>query len=157
MLSTTFALLKSADACPDRYRHLTHALGGIARYGKETPITLLQILDANGIDDALWALCAVPDERAAMRDRLARLFGCDCAERVLPIWEKRAPTDRRPHEAIAVARRYARGEATNQELAAARAAERAWQAEWFRAYLNGQVNTDTNPARPDPREQERNE
>jgi hypothetical protein len=55
-----------------------------------------------------------------------RLFACDCAERVLPVWAVDvAPGDDRPVQAIAVARRYARGEATEEELAAAGAATEA--------------------------------
>ena len=52
----------------------------------------------------------------------ARLFAADCAERVLPIFEKYHPKDTRPRDAIAVARRFANGEATHDELAAAGAA-----------------------------------
>ena len=63
-------------------------------------------------------------------DRIARLFACDCAERVLPIYEKDYPKDKRPRQAIEVARRYAEGKASDSELAAARAAARAaaWDA-----------------------------
>ena len=69
----------------------------------------------------------------------ARLFVCDCAEHVLPIWAALYPNDERPQQAIAVARRYAMGEATAEELAAARAAARAavgdaaWAAAWAAA------------------------
>ena len=55
-------------------------------------------------------------------DRTARLFAADCAEHVLPIFEAAYPNDARPREAIAVARRFANGEATRQEMAAAGAA-----------------------------------
>jgi len=48
--------------------------------------------------------------------RIARLYACDCAERVLKYCD---PGDRRPREAIAAARRYAEGQATQEELAAA--------------------------------------
>jgi len=63
-------------------------------------------------------------------DRVARLFACDCAERVLPIYEKDYPKDKRPRQAIEVARRYAEGKASDSELAAARDAARdaAWAA-----------------------------
>lgn len=54
----------------------------------------------------------------AWDERTARMFACDCAEHVLPIWERAYPDDLRPREVIAVARRYAAGEATEQELAA---------------------------------------
>ena len=127
MLTTNFNLLKQANACTGRYRHLARALGGIRAYGREAPITLLQVLDANGLDDALWALRAVPREQEAVRDRFARLLACDYAEHILPIaWDPLYPTDRRPWTACAVARRYACGGATTAELAAA--ARGAWEA-----------------------------
>ena len=43
-------------------------------------------------------------------DRTARLFAADCAEHVLPIFERAYPTDDRPRKAIEAARAYARGE-----------------------------------------------
>jgi len=64
-------------------------------------------------------------------ERTARLFACDCAAHVLPVYEKTYPDDKRPHEAIETARRYADGKATKKELDAARdAAENAiWSTE----------------------------
>jgi hypothetical protein len=62
----------------------------------------------------------------AWNERTARLFACDCAERVLPIFERQRPNNTRPREAIRIARLYADGGATENELAAAaRAAARA--------------------------------
>jgi len=58
-------------------------------------------------------------------ERTARLFACECAERVLPIFEKHCPNDDRPHKAIEAARRFTNGEISQEELAAARAAARA--------------------------------
>ena len=55
-------------------------------------------------------------------DRAQRLFACDCAERVLPLFENESPDDKRPRLAIETARRFANGEATQDELRAARAA-----------------------------------
>jgi hypothetical protein len=49
-------------------------------------------------------------------ERTARLFACDCAERALGTIE--TPDERSVH-AIAVARAYALGEATEEELVAA--------------------------------------
>ena len=51
-----------------------------------------------------------------------RELACDFAERVLPIYEKANPGDDRPRIAIETARKYARGEATLEELNAAYAA-----------------------------------
>jgi len=61
----------------------------------------------------------------AWNDRTARLFACDCAERAL-LRERavgREP-DKRAWDATEVARRYAAGGATSEELAAARDAAR---------------------------------
>jgi hypothetical protein len=41
-------------------------------------------------------------------EKAQRLFAAECAEHVLPIFEKRYPDDKRPHEAIEAARRFAR-------------------------------------------------
>jgi hypothetical protein len=59
--------------------------------------------------------------------RNLRLFAADCAEHVLHLFERRHPDDTRPREAIAVARRFARGDAAADELRVAyeRAAEAA--------------------------------
>lgn len=55
----------------------------------------------------------------------ARLFACDCAVRVLPIFETKHPSDPRPRRALAVARRFALGEAPVEEFSAARNAARS--------------------------------
>ena len=57
-------------------------------------------------------------------EKTARLFACDCAERALPIFEKKYPDDKRPRQAIETAREYANGKATKKELVAAWAAAR---------------------------------
>jgi len=72
---------------------------------------------------------------SAWNERTARLYACDCAEHVLPLYEAAMPGDTRPRRAIEVARLYADGKATSEELAAAvddaRAAARA--ASWAAA------------------------
>jgi len=56
--------------------------------------------------------------------RTARLFACDCAERMIPHVRSASSDKELCIEAIAVARRFARGKATADELAQARG--RAW-------------------------------
>ena len=74
--------------------------------------------------------------------RTARLFACDCAERVLAIYEQHYDDDQGPRNAIASARRYAIGDAAPVELAAARAAvwNAAWDAVWDTAMDNAAGN-----------------
>ncbi len=77
----------------------------------------------------------------------ARLFAADCAERVLPIFEKEHPGDDRPRKAIAAVRAYERGEIDAAARSAARSAAEsaagsaagsaarsaAWSAAWSAA------------------------
>src|SRR5436309_10147621 len=42
--------------------------------------------------------------------RVLAVWAADCAERALPLFEARAPADRRPRDAIEGARAFARGE-----------------------------------------------
>jgi len=80
--------------------------------------TIEQILRARRIPhaDRIWVAC----HKGAVSDRVLRLFACDCAERALRR-ERRAgrEPDPRSWEAVRVARRYADGDATAAELAAA--------------------------------------
>ena len=57
-------------------------------------------------------------------ERMARLLACDYAERVLPIFEKEYSGDPRVRNCIEVARRFAQGKATKEEITAARDAAR---------------------------------
>jgi hypothetical protein len=126
-LYTTGKLARSAgsDLHCDAFRMVFDSVGG-ETYGWETPVLLSKVLEVAGLDAALWALRCVPPEQEADRDRIARLFACDAAESVLHIFERQRPDDRRPREAIRIARRFANGQATRQELDAAGAA--AWAA-----------------------------
>ena len=68
-------------------------------------------------------------------ERSTRLFACDCAEHAL---RRIVKPDQRSIDAIAIARRFANGKATEAELAAARdaagaAARDAWAAAWAAA------------------------
>ena len=63
--------------------------------------------------------------------RELREFAADCAERALFRFEELYPDDNRPRRAIEVAREYARGAATDDELESARSA--AESAAWVAA------------------------
>ena len=74
-------------------------------------------------------------------ERTARLFAADCAERAL---ERAGNADPRSIEAVRIARLFAIGEATREELDAARdaaawAAERQWQTDRLFKYLEGRL------------------
>jgi Membrane protein involved in colicin uptake len=117
-MNTTLNKIKEHDPCESGWRKLLNHLGKTEADDELLPF--LTILESNGIKDAVWSLRTCEDERAV------RLFACDCAESVLHIFEEAHPNDDCPRKAIEVARKYANGEATQEELdAAAYAAEDA--------------------------------
>jgi len=92
--------------------------------GEVTTFTALDVLRRDDIppDDRLWVVLRTQ----LIDDVTMRLFACDCAEHVLPIWEKAHPQDDRPKRAIEIARKYAHGEASKAEMIAA--GNEAWDA-----------------------------
>ena len=88
------------------------------------PVTPLEICDLDSVPvlDRMWVLLRL----GVIDDRNLRLLACKWAERVLPIFEKAYPDDDRPRNAIAVSRRFANGDASKEELAAAK--NDAWAA-----------------------------
>jgi hypothetical protein len=80
----------------------------------DAPITFREIAGAVDDDDVVWCFANLPGH-----DGLKRHFAVDCAERV-----RHLLTDERSLNALAVARRYADGQATDEELSA------AWDAAW---------------------------
>ena len=125
LLTTTLNLLRKAGACEPSYRKLIKALGG-SKFDHEAPINLLTILEHNGTEDCLWALCATQQNC----DVVARLMAADFAELVLFIFERERPSDMRPRKAINIARAFALGRVDDAAMALAWDAARdaAWDA-----------------------------
>ena len=123
-LTTTLNLLHKAKACTARYEVLLATLG--ANYPMDAEISLLTILETNGIDDALWALRATAEDC----EKVARLMVADFAESALANWTKYYPNDNRPALAVQAARDFANGLIVREDLAAARSAAEsaAWSA-----------------------------
>ena len=132
-LTTTFYLLKKNKACESEYKQLRASLG--MDYDPDQPINLLTILEINGLDNALWALCATAENC----DKVTRLMAADFAEQALPIWKKYSQ-DKRPELAIQAARDYANSLISSHELNAAGAAawdaarDASWAAAWDAAW-----------------------
>src|SRR5262245_25118840 len=55
-----------------------------------------------------------------MDERQQRLFTCACAERMIPLWERKRQDGKRLRATLQVARDYANGKATAEELGQAR-------------------------------------
>ncbi|WP_299830712.1 putative immunity protein [uncultured Roseobacter sp.] len=118
-ITTTLADIRAANPCHTFSKICNHF--GVTRcqaktHHEEFPVALL--LKTNDLDDTLWVL-----DNVIGNQRICSLFAADCAERVLPIFLKVRPDDKRPADAIAVARNP---NATDEERAAAAAA--AWAA-----------------------------
>jgi hypothetical protein len=118
--SVTLKSLRKAEACVSGYNKIVCALSGkefdsmrdtYIRFRYDKPISLLSILNSNGLDDALWAARCV---EGAERD--LRKFAVWCVRQVQHL------LDERSINVIDTAERYADGEVTAAGLAAARSA-----------------------------------
>ena len=120
-MQTTLNKIKLHSPCEPGWEKLLNNLNKTE--ADDEVLELRTILESNGLDDTLWALRAVEG-----KDKEIRLFAADCAELVLPIYEKKYPNDARPRKAIQAARDYANGLINVEELIAAEAA--AYAAAW---------------------------
>ena len=111
---TTLNAIRAHSPCANGWAELLRHLG--KTQADDEPLALTTILDSNGLDDALWCLRACEGI-----DREARLYAVWCARQVQHLM-----TDPRSLAALDVAERYAHGEATDADLAAAET--EAWSA-----------------------------
>ena len=112
-LTTTLSAIRAHSPCESGWRKLLAHLGKTA--ADDEPLPFETILDSNGLDDALWCCRAAPQY-----NREWRLYAVWCARQVQHLM-----TDPRSVTALDVAERFAKGEATDDELAAARAGSEA--------------------------------
>ena len=118
MIFTTLSKIRQHSPCADGWAKLLRHLS--KTQADDEPVSLLTILDSNGLNDALWCLRAVDGYQREMR-----LYAVWCARQVQHLL-----TDPRSGAALDVAERHANGEATDAELAAAwtAASGAAWTA-----------------------------
>ena len=109
-MRTTLNAIRECSPCIDGWKKLLRHLG--KKQADDEPLSIVAILDSNGLDDALWCLRAVTGH-----DREIRLYAVWCARQVQHLM-----TDPHSIAALDVAERHANGLATDAELAAARAA-----------------------------------
>ena len=108
-MKRTLNAIRACAPCASGWAKLLSHLGKTRADNK--PLSLITILDSNGLDDALWALRAVEGH-----DREKRLYAVWCVRQV-----EHLLTDQRSRDALEVSERFARGRATREELDAARA------------------------------------
>jgi hypothetical protein len=137
-LTITLSSLSKKRACFNGYNKVVRSLQGLPftsldstreyyiSYEHRGPLPLASIVSSNCLGDALWALLCIPGT-----ERDSRLFAVWCARRVQHLM-----TDPRSIAAPDVAERYANGEATDSELAAAWTAANAaaWTTEGTAAF-----------------------
>ena len=122
MITTTLKKIRQHRPCGlgrgsgSGYDLLRKTLG--KGYGDNTPIKFSQIIESNGLDDALWCLRSI----CPKHEKDVRLFAADCAERVLCLYEKDYPDDTRVRDCINAVREFANGKISQEELARADAA-----------------------------------
>ena len=132
-MQTTLKEIKKFGPCEDGWKTLLKYLGK-TRCDDE-PISFKTLLDAVGIEDAVW--CLRTQEYVDYC-----LFAADVAESVLPIFQERYPDDDRPRKTIAAIRAYKKGEinlislnnASSKAFAAAGAAYAVADAAAYAAY-----------------------
>ena len=107
-MKTTLNAIRAHGPCADGWAKLLRYLG--KTQADDEPLSIVTVLDSNGLDDALWCLRAVTGH-----DREIRLYAVWCARQVQHLMD-----DPRSLAALDVAERYANGLSTNAELAAAR-------------------------------------
>ena len=124
MITTTLNRIREHEPCTKGWQKLLAYLGKTK--ADDEPLPYAVILKSNGIDDALWCCRAEPQH-----DKEWRLYAVWCARQVQHLM-----TDPRSITAIDVAERFANGEATQAELAAAgeAAGVAAWDAAWDAAW-----------------------
>ena len=116
-LTTTLNAIREHGPCEDSWKKLLKGLGKSKPDDK--PLRFSTIRRICGLDDALWACRAAPQY-----DKTWRLLAVRYAREVQHLM-----ADQRSLDALDVAERHARGNATDAELAAARAAAGdAWAA-----------------------------
>jgi hypothetical protein len=106
-MKTTLNAIRAHALCADGLKKLLGNLGKSA--ADDEPISLLTILDSNGLDDAMRCLRAVTGH-----DKEIRLFAVWCARQVQHLM-----TDPRSINALDTAEMFANETATAEELAAA--------------------------------------
>ena len=108
MIYTTLNKIREHSPCTEGWQKLLSTLGKTK--ADDEPLSLITILDSNGLDDALWCLRAVDGHKKEIR-----LYAVWCARQVPHLM-----TDPCDICVLDVAERHAHGQATDSDLAAAR-------------------------------------
>ena len=126
-MKTTLNKIRAQQPCECGWKKLLAHLGKTK--ADDEPLSIVEVLNSNGLDDAIWCLRAVDGQ-----EQKIRLYAVWCARQVHHL-----TINSRSRAALDVAERFANGNATDRELfAAADAAARAaaWAAAWAAARVD---------------------
>ncbi len=129
-MHTTLSKIREQLPCEDGYIKLCKNLGGVRKYGAETPLKFSRIIESNGVEDAIWCLRTI----CPKHEKEVRLFAADAAESVLHLYEEKYPDEEGPRKATQAARDFAEGRITIEDLCTAYAAADAAYAAADAAY-----------------------
>lgn len=104
MKTLTLKQLKELDPCHEGFKWYSQNIK------TETVEEILTILSNHRWDWCRWLFVRLLDIKSN------RILAIYCAELVLPIFEEKYPTDKRPREAVEAARLYAKVEITLEDL-----------------------------------------
>lgn len=112
-MNTTLNKIRAQSPCANGWTKLLKNLG--KTQADDAPLTILTILNSNGLDHAIWCLRAVDGY-----EKEIRLYAVWCARQVQHLIKTPCAI-----AALDVAERHAYGKATDEDLAAVHAAARA--------------------------------
>ena len=104
MRTLTVEQLKALNPCDEGFEWYSQNIK------TENVEEILTILSNHRWDWCRWLFVRLLDIKSN------RILAIYCAELVLPIFEEKYPTDKRPREAVEAARLYAKGEITLEDL-----------------------------------------
>ena len=119
-ITTTLNRIRDHSPCRAGWEKLLKGLGKTAV--DDEPLPFSRIVEINGVADAIWCMRVEPQ-----RDQQWRLFVVFCCRQMQHLL-----SDQRSLTAIDVAERYAKGEATKEELEAAGEASLAAERKAYR-------------------------
>ena len=111
-MQTTLNRIKEKNPDEDAWGKMLKSLNKTK--ADDEPLSIRYILEAWGIDWAIWALDSVEGY-----DKEIKMFVRDCVEDVLCCFEKEYPNDKRLRLAMEASRKFAQGEINQEKLVAA--------------------------------------
>ena len=107
---TTLNKIRENSPCKNGWEKLLNSLD--KTHADDDPLSLMHVLESNGIEDAIWCLCCF-DYREYC------LFLADVAESVISIYKDKYPNDDRVEKCIKAIRSYHAGDVDIEFLKAA--------------------------------------